>query len=713
MTELIENNNNFKKLVNLVDKLRDIGLNDLISMPRIAVLGSQSSGKSSLLESIVGLNFLPRGSGVVTRRPLELRMIRTKVGSEPTYAIFKNDPKKYFDFNEVRMVIEKLTNELCGDNKGIVDDPIILQIFGEHCSDLTVIDLPGITRIAIGNQPKNIEQITKDMVTRYCKDERTIILCVVPANADMTTSEALQLAQYLDKDGIRTIGVITKIDIMDKGTDARTMLLNKEIPPKLGYIGVKGRSQEDVNNKVTVKEALNTEMAFFENHPAYRHLPKQILTTNSLVTKLITVMYDHIKTVLPSILKEINYKIKNCEDNMKKLGEPIPIDNKKKLDAIWRDISVFYDKFKSNVKGEYLEIYQKQENKEKMKILASAQIFILFNDLYKNYLHNYKASNKYKDNEINKIVGMYTGNTLPGFVSIDCFVALMSPLLENIRIPAMQLVDKVYQILKSTGSKIINETFNKLLSIRDTLIMLFNEILQLCKEKCEKYLNNIIDCQTQVVFTKDPSFIISAHSWPETLKAPQTQNPKIEQNDPQNPNQNIKGTPQNQNPSTQQHNTNKNEVNLNSTNSYQNTSNVIRNEVHSDPRGSLTQKNSNNAENTNTNTHKLNEKERKNFLVQEMRKRIDHYFEINIKQLGDMVPKIITKFLIDNILDKIYFSMFRKVSDKELLDSLREPDHIMQHRNNLEKMLDTLRASKNILMKDKDINFEETNNTTE
>ena len=91
---LIEESENFKKLVNLVDKLRDVGLNDHISMPRIAVCGSQSSGKSSLLESIVGLNFLPRGSGVVTRRPLELRLVRTKNLSEPPFGLFKIDGDK-------------------------------------------------------------------------------------------------------------------------------------------------------------------------------------------------------------------------------------------------------------------------------------------------------------------------------------------------------------------------------------------------------------------------------------------------------------------------------------------------------------------------------------------------------------------------------------------------------------------------------------------
>jgi GTP-binding protein EngB required for normal cell division len=119
-----------------------------------------------------------------------------------------------------------LTDKVCGASKGIVDKPIILQIYSHTCPDLTMIDLPGITRIALESQEANIEQITKGMCKRYMQDSRTIILCVVPANADMTTSDGLQMARELDPKGIRTVGVITKIDIMDRGVNAKRMLMN-------------------------------------------------------------------------------------------------------------------------------------------------------------------------------------------------------------------------------------------------------------------------------------------------------------------------------------------------------------------------------------------------------------------------------------------------------------------------------------------------------
>ena len=198
-----------------------------VQLPRIAVLGSQSAGKSSVLESIVGLDFLPRGDGVVTRRPLELRLNHLPEGTKP-WAEFSVEMKgkKFSNFNEVRETIIALTDKVAGATKGIVDNPIVLNVYSHTCPDLTLIDLPGITLIPIAGQPDNIEQITRDMAMRYVGDPRTIILCVVPANADMTTSDGLRMARKIDAKGIRTIGVITKIDIMDRGTNAKRMIMN-------------------------------------------------------------------------------------------------------------------------------------------------------------------------------------------------------------------------------------------------------------------------------------------------------------------------------------------------------------------------------------------------------------------------------------------------------------------------------------------------------
>ena len=172
---------------------------------------------------------------------------------EPVAAFEEIPGKNFKDFSQVNKAIEDLTDKVCGKNKNIIDQAIILKVTSNSCPNLTVIDLPGLTRIALDGQDENIYKVTKSMISRYMSDPSTIILSVVPANQDITNDEVLDMALKIDKLGERTLACITKIDIMDRGTDARSLLLNKgEVPLKLGYVGIKNRSQEDIQKKMTV-----------------------------------------------------------------------------------------------------------------------------------------------------------------------------------------------------------------------------------------------------------------------------------------------------------------------------------------------------------------------------------------------------------------------------------------------------------------------------
>ncbi len=116
--------------------------------------------------------------------------------------------------------IEYLTDKISGNGKNISTNPIVCSIYSSTVPDLTLIDLPGITRNPIDDQPKNIEEITKNLVRFYCENINTVIICVIPANIDLSNSEALKFARILDPQGERTLGVITKLDLMDEGTNA-------------------------------------------------------------------------------------------------------------------------------------------------------------------------------------------------------------------------------------------------------------------------------------------------------------------------------------------------------------------------------------------------------------------------------------------------------------------------------------------------------------
>ncbi|CAH8497538.1 unnamed protein product [Heterobilharzia americana] len=267
-----------EQLIPLVNRLQDafssLGVPLSLDLPQIAVVGSQSAGKSSVLENFVGRDFLPRGSGIVTRRPLVLQLIN----SRNEYAEFLHCKNKQFtDFDEVRKEIEAETDRLTGSNKGISSNPINLRVYSPNVLNLTLIDLPGMTKVPVGDQPPDIEIQIRSMIMEFITQENCLILAVSPANSDLANSDALKLSKEVDPQGLRTIGVVTKLDLMDQGTDARDILENRLLPLRRGYIGVVNRSQRDIEGRKDIKAALAAERKFFLSHPSYRHMADRMV----------------------------------------------------------------------------------------------------------------------------------------------------------------------------------------------------------------------------------------------------------------------------------------------------------------------------------------------------------------------------------------------------------------------------------------------------
>lgn len=171
----------------------------------------------------------------------------------------------------MRAEIQQETTRLAGKDKGVTDKPISLNIYSENLIDLTLVDLPGLTKVPVQGQAKDIESQIRNLVLRYIRPENALILALTPANLDLANSDALQLAREVDPKGDRTIGVITKIDLMDEGTDAIEVLQGKLYPLKLGYYGVKCRSQKQIDDNIPIIEALRIESEFFSRHPIYSH----------------------------------------------------------------------------------------------------------------------------------------------------------------------------------------------------------------------------------------------------------------------------------------------------------------------------------------------------------------------------------------------------------------------------------------------------------
>ena len=231
---------------------------------------------------------LPRGTGIVTRRPLILQLINRAAGTQTNgvpeetkkdsqnnsdeWGEFLHIPgQKFHDFNKIREEIVRETDSKTGRNAGISPAPINLRIYSPNVLTLTLVDLPGLTKVPVGDQPRDIERQIKEMVLKQISKPNAIILAVTAANTDLANSDGLKLAREVDPEGQRTIGVLTKVDLMDEGTDVVDILAGRIIPLRLGYVPVVNRGQRDIENKKAISYALEHERQFFENHKAYRN----------------------------------------------------------------------------------------------------------------------------------------------------------------------------------------------------------------------------------------------------------------------------------------------------------------------------------------------------------------------------------------------------------------------------------------------------------
>ena len=490
-----------RKLINLIDQLRDCGVNEYIKLPRICSLGTQSSGKSSVLESIVGLDFLPRGDGVVTRRPLELRLCHINSG-EPWAVFEERKGKKFTDFVKVRETIEALTDEVCGKDKNILDKPIVLNVYSQTCPDLTLVDLPGVTRVPIEGQPKNIEEITKNMAIRYIEDPLTIILCVIAANSDIATSDGLKLAKEIDTTGSRTLGVLTKLDIMDAGTDAKKALMNEEIPLKLGYVGVKNRSKLDLNNKISMAETARKEKEFFKTHPVYKNLPAGHLGTSVLINKLTKIYFKIIRENLPRIVKAINERVKTAEEELAELGQPMPTDDAGKMSLLWNMINEYCDIFRKVLQGKV--------SNQRLNFLEGEggfKIKILYKKLLEEFTENYKATAGYRDEDINYALTIHEGDSIPGFPSVDAFIYLLRPQLEKLRDPIEETFQEVFQYIDFLSGKILEKTFTRFPQAINDMTDLVSNYLNEERDKAKYLVDSIVDMEINYLFTNDYDYL--------------------------------------------------------------------------------------------------------------------------------------------------------------------------------------------------------------
>uniref|UniRef100_A0A9J7WYS4 dynamin GTPase n=1 Tax=Cyprinus carpio carpio TaxID=630221 RepID=A0A9J7WYS4_CYPCA len=450
-------NRGMEELIPLVNRLQDafsaIGQTCDLDLPQIAVVGGQSSGKSSVLENFVGRDFLPRGSGIVTRRPLILQLI----SSTSEHAEFLHcKGKKFTDFNDVRQEIKAETDRVTGTNKGISSIPINLRVYSPNVLNLTLIDLPGITKVPVGDQPPDIEYQIRDMIMQFICRENCLILAVTPANMDLANSDALKLAKDVDPQGHRTIGVITKLDLMDKGTDVRDVLENRLLPLRRGYVGVVNRSQKDIEGKKDISAALAAERRFFKSHPAYRHMA-DCMGTPYLQRLLNQQLTNHICDTLPALRSRLQGQLLSLDKEAEEYKCLNPDDPSRKTKALMQLIQHFGLDFEKRIEGSGDQV-------DTVELSGGAKINRIFHERFPFELVKMEFDEKELRREISYAIKNIHGIRTGLFTPDMAFEAIVKKQIVKLKGPCLKCVDMVIQELINTVQQCTSklESFPKL-----------------------------------------------------------------------------------------------------------------------------------------------------------------------------------------------------------------------------------------------------------
>ncbi|KAF1809570.1 hypothetical protein P152DRAFT_152974 [Eremomyces bilateralis CBS 781.70] len=323
-------------LLNKVDKLFASGVGEYVSLPQIVAVGDQSSGKSSVLEALTGLPF-PRDSDLCTRFATQIRFCRAPKaeisisiipasGSSGEHAeactawskpgLEDLDPETFSS-------IMREAHTIMGIDGGVSfsDDVLCIEIYGPDQEHFSVVDVPGIFRKTTEGVTTKADKIKVEaMVRRYMENPRSIILAVVPANVDIATQEILTMAEEVDPDGHRTLGVLTKPDLVDRGAESAVISLieGKRHKLTLGWCVVRNPGQSQLESSSVNREAIET--AFFQDNPPWNTLEKDRVGIGSLRLRLQEILASNIRREFPKVKNEIHKRLNACRERLDNLG---------------------------------------------------------------------------------------------------------------------------------------------------------------------------------------------------------------------------------------------------------------------------------------------------------------------------------------------------------------------------------------------------------
>ena len=488
--------------------------NALIDLPKLVVVGTQSSGKSSLLNSLIGIDILPIGKSMTTRTPLHLDLIATTTENRIEFGSYNNlqwfvEKKIIITYPSITQEqriqvineIENQTNMKAGTELNICSNPIYVKIYASGIPNLSLIDLPGLTSIAITDkgQPKDIKDQIINLVSSYIKQKNSLIIAVIAARHDIEADMAMELIKSADPQGNRTIGVLTKIDLMNDDSDITNYLENNvsnDLKLKYGYFGIRNKP-----TGLTSGGGIEGERVYFANHPVYRNERyKSRLGIPILTTCLSNILISNIKQCLPGVLNSITNKLTELQIVIQSLGESVPNNKEAKINILNNLISL------------YIKNYV-QAIEQRGSLYATGRLIKERFDEYRNEIDKYNPFIEMDDNILLIMLKSYDGLHMNfPYLPIE---ALESTLVDKKLRPIYKLYEPSQKCLQSILD-LLNDLSKKILEdkplskypnlIKQINLIIINDILLPKYQQSDIKIKELIEQEESLIWTDDKHF---------------------------------------------------------------------------------------------------------------------------------------------------------------------------------------------------------------
>lgn len=531
-----------RPILDCYDKIRVHLVGTDITIPCICSVGCQSAGKSSVLESITGIQ-LPRGTGTVTRCPImiQLRNTKKKESARIKYEYDSNESWENITIDQIAQKISDYQNELIKkeNNPVLTDKSIQLEVNRINAPDLTLYDLPGITH----KDDKTFELITK-IVTKFLIKEETIAIFVHASTSDFDSNECLSIMRRISNEGKnnifnRTIPIFSKPDDALK-TNPKTLINNLEMGKELGFtyqpILVLNRNQEQIDKNVDGEEIRKLEEELF-NSPQLKDYCHTGHGINSLIELLVSIQKDKLISSMSKVKSKVKQKLREYNDELNKL--PKACKNRKEFNKYLlkccdqydisfqnklNSIDYIFSKKSNNKKGvENINYDIQKEEKNEMKTKEEIPInqmllvkneksnfikeerincletrvrkeFLKFKDKFTKQMYKYLSIDFY--DQIEFILRDSIKLKVDNFYGEDCWDNIMHQEIKSLFEDCSKLIDDINDRIEREVSGPFKVAFGESKELYEKAKEVLDDFIEENKKKCNDYFSIIktIEC---------------------------------------------------------------------------------------------------------------------------------------------------------------------------------------------------------------------------